>query len=99
MKRKPIKSPAAAIRAYYEKEAISNKDILEIFGQMSSSTVAEMKKAVRVVERERNIPIFQDRYVHTDTAFEVWGVNIKTVESKFKMISRLKEVTNELTED
>lgn len=90
-RRKPVKNIEAALRAYYEKEAIGNKDIAEIFGNMSSSTVAEMKKAVRAVELERGVPIFQSRYVHTETAFEVWKIDIKTLETKYKKALSLNQ--------
>ena len=95
LSRKPIKNIKAALCSYYEKEAIGNKDIVEIFGNMSSATIAEMKRAVRKAELEKGLPIFQSRYVHTETAFEVWQINIKSLEAKYRKSLLINKIGGE----
>lgn len=91
-RRKPVQNIEAALRAYYEKEAIGNKDMVEIFGATSSATLSEMKKAVRDVELEKGVPIFRAKCVNTETAFEVWQINVKTLETKYRKAQSLRDL-------
>ncbi len=89
MKAKPITSIDTALYIYYAYPEIGNKEIKKLFGLKDNSTVTRYKKAVQEVQAERNVKTSQMYTVNTDVAYEVWGIDVKSLEHRRK---RLKDL-------
>ena len=80
MRTKAITNIDTALRIYYEKDELDNKDIKELFNGLSDSKAISMKKEVLAEMTKRNIPQFRKHTVNTDVAYELWGINIERLE-------------------
>ena len=89
MKRPQIKDIGAAIRCYYNEGYIGNKEILEIFGKISTGTVSKLKRAAREREIEQEIPEVVPMKVNARIAFEVWEIDIEQLVKNYKQLKRL----------
>lgn len=88
-RRLPVKDIDAALKAYYGTGYIGNKEIGEMFGTSSSSTINKLKKPVREAEREQNLPVYVPYHVNARIAFEVWGIDVKELERNRKKMHDL----------
>lgn len=79
-----------AIRLYYEKDRLYNKDIKTLFGNLSSSKIVILKNIVKEKMLEREIIIYDAMSVNTDIAYEVWGISIENLEARLKKLRQLK---------
>lgn len=89
MKVKPITSIDTALRIYYTYPEIGSKEIKELFGLKDNNTVSRYKKAVQKVQAERNIKISQMFTVNTEVAYEVWGIDVISLEKRRKKLQEL----------
>ncbi len=79
MRRPEIVSVEAAIRHYYGAGYIGNKEMREIFGSVSTATLAKLKRAVRDEEMKRAIPEVVPNKVSVEVAYEVWNIDPDTL--------------------
>ena len=87
MRTRAITNIDTALRIYYEKDELDNKDIKELFNGISDSKAISMKKEVLKEMAARNVPQFRKHTVNTDVAYELWGINIERLEcSRAKLI-------------
>lgn len=89
MKVKPISGIDTALRIFYQYTEIGNKEIRELFGGLGSSTLAHYKKAVREKQAEEGIVTSQLNTVDTDTAYQVWGIDVKKLEERRAKLKKL----------
>lgn len=89
-----ITSIDTAVRLYYEKTELSNRDIKMLFGSNhSSTTIAKLKNLVRERVAAENIPVWNTQNVPTQIAYECWGLNIEDLEMRMKKLNELKRFT------
>lgn len=84
----PITDISTAIRKYYERAELDNKDIQEIFGKHSSATICKLKRLARQEMLDRNTLVWSDNRVNTRDAYTAWGLDIHDLESRYR---KLKE--------
>ncbi len=84
-----IRDMEAAIRIYYEKPLLFNKDIKELFGDISQVTVLKLKTAARDRMREKGIPDWNARAADTETAYQAWGLDIQDLEKRLYKLRKL----------
>lgn len=68
-----------AVSLYYAKTELTTRDIMDIF-DCSETTARNLKKAARTVQDTEGTPSYNARAVNTETAFRVWGLDIKRLE-------------------
>ena len=84
-----ITSVENAIRIYYEHIELYNKDIVELFGKLSSATIVKLKsEAYNVMVRE-SIPSWNATAVNTRAAYLAWGLDINDLESRYEKLKQL----------
>lgn len=86
-----ITSIETAIRLYYERIELTNSDIRELFGKISSATVTKLKKAARQVMQDNDTPIWNAQCVNTEDAYHAWGLDITSLERRYKKLCALCE--------
>ncbi|HIZ16897.1 MAG TPA: hypothetical protein H9675_04940 [Firmicutes bacterium] len=78
-----------AIQIYYQyPSGLGTKQISQLFG-VSPSTAFNMKKQVQKIMRERNIKCWKSSDIHTQTAYELWGIDINDIERKYQKLLSL----------
>lgn len=77
-----ITSIATAIRLYYQRTELSNRDIEELFGKHSRSTINKLKDLARQQMVEKDVPSWNSRLVNTEAAYKAWGLNIDNLEMR-----------------
>ena len=85
----PITSFENALQVYYAHSELGNAEITTLFGRRSSATVSRLKRIVRDEMRTRGIFSYSANRVHTATAFEVWGIDVRDIEKRMKKIKEL----------
>ena len=88
-----ITSIDTAIRLFYEKTELTNKDITELFGKHASSTIARLKNKARQQMTEDNVPVWNAQRVNTAAAYKAWGLNIEDLEHRRKKLKQLEKIT------
>ena len=78
-----------ALRVYYKNSELGNKEIIELFGSLSSATVARLKKRVKEEMINRSVPAYGLNKVNTTVAFEVWGIDVTDLEMRIKKLNSL----------
>ena len=78
-----------AIRIYYTKRELRNADIRALFGEIGTARLSKLKDLARDAMRESNVPTLDDMAVNTDCAFQVWGIDITTLEKNFSKLKKL----------
>ncbi|MBQ7799601.1 MAG: hypothetical protein IJ370_03840 [Oscillospiraceae bacterium] len=86
-----------AVRYYYEKVSLENKDIKKIFGVTSDTTAIRKKKEVIKYFAEQGINPVHSLTNRLDTwrAYEAWGLDITELEKRFKKLKQLGFTSNE----
>ena len=69
----------AAVSLYYAKTELTTSDICAIF-DCSETKGRQLKNAARTVQDKDGTPSYNARAVNTETAFRVWGLDIKRLE-------------------
>lgn len=85
----PITSLKAAIELYYSRTELGNADIEQLFGKLSSATVAKLKHKARQKMVELSTPAWNAQRVNTEVAFAAWGLNIADLERRHKKLQEL----------
>lgn len=83
-----IQSIETAIRLYYERIELTNTDIRELFGKISGATISKLKETAREKMREENAPVWNARWVRTDSAYRAWGLNIDDLEKRYARLRK-----------
>lgn len=79
-----------AIRLFYEKNELFNKDIRELFGaKLANGTIVKLKEAARDVMNNRDIPNWNPQAVNTTAAYEAWGLDIAVLERNYSKLKKL----------
>lgn len=84
-----IVSLETAIRLYYEKIELTNKDILTLFGDMSSATVSRLKAKAREQMAADGVPSWSGFGVNTQSAYRSWGIDIDNIEVRYRKLREL----------
>lgn len=89
MKFKAISSIETALRIYYTYSELRNEQIKELFGGLADTTVTRYKKAVLNAQADRNVKTSQHHTIDTETAFDVWGINVADLERRREKLKSL----------
>ncbi len=89
MRIKRITSLDTAIRLYYENDELDNRDIIELFEPMAESTISKMKNAVLEEMAKRGTVRHRRHTVNTEVAYEVWGLDIASLERRWAKLQKL----------
>lgn len=89
MRIKRITSLDTAIKLYYENDELDNRDIIELFEPMAESTIAKMKNAVLEEMAKRGTVRHRRHTVNTEVAYEVWGLDIASLERRWAKLQKL----------
>lgn len=84
-----VQSIETAIRLYYERTELDNKDIQSLFGKLSSATITRLKRKARDKMIENNTPVWDSRRVNTAQAYSAWGMSIDDLERRYKKLKEL----------
>lgn len=79
-------------RTYYEKTELGNKDIQELFGGISISTVKSLKQPVVEEMIKNGIHTFRPYNIDTITAYKVWGFEIDKIIEKLTALKKLERL-------
>lgn len=79
-----------AIEKYYGRYMLNSKDISEMFGGVSKSTVSKLKHEARVLMLQKGVPLWDNRHVDTKTAFEAWKLDINDLEKRYERLQKFK---------
>ena len=84
-----ITSLETAIRLYYERIELSNRDIRELFGKLAPATIKSLKNKALAIMTERNTPVWNAQRVNTEIAYEAWGLDITKLEYRLNKLKAL----------
>ena len=89
-----IASVEAALDTFYKFPQLGNKEIRLIFGQIGSAKICELKVLAREKMKEQNQPLWNNKTVNTDSAYQAWGLNIGDLERRYAKIKKMEENNN-----
>ena len=84
-----ITSIDAALKIYYQHSELGNKEIISLFGQRSSATIARLKKMVKDEMMKQDMLSYGMYKVNTNAAFSVWGIDVTDLEKRRKKLKEL----------
>jgi len=79
-----------ALSIYYNNSELGNKEIIDLFGKMSPTTLSRLKKAIKNKMYELNIPSFGVNRINTKIAYEMWGIDVNTLKENRKELCELR---------
>jgi len=79
-----------ALKIYYINSEIGNKEILSLFGRLSSATVAKLKKLVKEEMINQGKFSYGLNKINTSVAFDVWGIDVIDLERRRKKLKALE---------
>ena len=79
-----------ALKIYYINSEIGNKEILSLFGRLSSATVAKLKKLVKEEMINQGKFSYGLNKINTSVAFDVWGIDVTDLERRRKKLKALE---------
>jgi hypothetical protein len=86
----------SAIEAFYSRNELSSADIMNIFGcsrTKAESLKKEVRQEVAKIEDKTQRPIvFSAANVNTDFAFTVWGLDIASLEERFRKLQKFRKL-------
>lgn len=85
-----ITSIDEALRIYYTHSELGNKEILSLFGRLSSATTAKLKNMAKDEMINRDIHTYGMYKVNTTVAYDVWGIDITDLEKRRKKLKALE---------
>lgn len=74
-----------AVEIYDRNVEIGNAEIFKLFGAGKQKT-AQLKNAVKAVMKARDIKTMMPHNIDTETAYEVWGININRYRQRLRQI-------------
>lgn len=83
-------NPAIALKLYYTRTEIGNADIRALFG-CASCTATKLKQEVQQVMVERKVRTWNKGNIDIATAYELWGINVESVERRMMRLQKLQE--------
>ena len=89
MRARAITDIDTALKLFYEKDELDNKDIKTLFKGISDSTVNSMKKEVLAEMDKRATPRFRYHTVNTEVAYEIWGIDVESLEKRRAKLIKL----------
>jgi len=84
----PITSIENAISVYYRYPEIGNKQIIELFGDISHTTIAKIKKHVKDEMYQQDIFSYGANTVNTEIAYQVFGLDISDLEHRLTKLQQ-----------
>ena len=78
-----------AVELYYSRLDLSNADIKDLFGNMSSSTVAKLKALAEKQRMKDGVSKWSANRVVTMCAYKAWGLDIEDLEKRVKALDRM----------
>ena len=94
-----LKSIPVAIEVYYSNNDIGTKELQQLFGTMSCTTIQRLKRLVREKMEEKGVMRYNNYTVNTEVAYEVFGLDIASLERKYAKMQKYgfdkKESENE----
>lgn len=85
----PITSIENALRLYYTHSEFGNKEIVQLFGKLSTATIARLKKIVKGEMEKRDMFSYGIYKVNTVVAYAVWGIDVFDLEKRIKKLKEL----------
>lgn len=90
LRRPPIKNFDAALKAYYCSDGyIGSHTIAEIFGYKTLTAANVLKRAVRNVEIDNDIPMVVPKHVNVRVAFALWNIDPEELARKKERMVKL----------
>ena len=87
-----LKDIPNAIRIFYEKNELVNKDIRELFG--CCSTTASRLKELAKEKTDEGVPVWNALAVNTEYAYRAWGIEIGDLERRYQKLRKYGMVKN-----
>ena len=84
-----IASLETAIKIYYNKLELTNRDIGCLFPSISRSTIVKLKKNVLEYMEKNGISCYGTYSVNTKAAYHVWGIGIEELEERYHRLKIL----------
>lgn len=84
-----VRDIETALRLYYERLELSNKDIKELFG-VAPSTISRLKALVREAQEREGVQCWNATHVNTEAAYKAWGLDIQKMERNYKRLQSLR---------
>jgi hypothetical protein len=85
----PIISIENALKIYYSNSELGNREITALFGRRSSATVSRLKRIVKDEMDKKDLFSYGANKVNTEIAFNVWGINVASLERRMKKLKEL----------
>ena len=86
-----IPDAETALKIYLKYPAeIGNDQIRELFGDVSGSFISKLKKQVREAMQEAGVKVWDKHNIDTVTAYSVWNLNIKKIQSSYLVAKKLQ---------
>ena len=86
-----IKDVENALRIYYGRSELSNKDIKELFPDVKyTTTITRLKYIARDLMVKEGIFSLNPMYVNTRAAFRAWGIDPEDLEARLTKLRRMK---------
>ena len=83
-----VKDIGVAVRLFYERFELSNKDIKELFGVTGSNTVTRLKNQALQLMAEKGRQPWSKECVNTECAYEAWGLDITELEKRYAKLKK-----------
>ncbi len=83
-----VKDLGFAIQLYYRWTEIGNEEIRRLFG-VGSNTALKLKKVAWEKMVEKEIPVWDAKKVNTEVAYQVWGLDIASMERRYEKLKKL----------
>lgn len=88
-----VTSIETAVKLYYSRLALSNKDIEVLFGKLGKARVARLKKLAREQMRADEEKAWNAVNVNTGSAYKAWGLDIADLERRNEKLKQLEKMT------
>lgn len=88
-----ITSIETAVKLYYSRLALSNKDIEVLFGKLGKATVARLKDLAREQMITDDVKAWNALNVNTPSAYKAWGLDIAELERRNEKLKQLEKMT------
>ena len=86
----PITSIGSALSVYYSHAELGNKEIKKLFGKLSPTTVAKLKRIVKDEMWKSGVASFGSYTVNTEVAYRVWGIDVDALERRLQKLRELQ---------